>query len=487
MNTFNSISVPHRTQKTRTSGITMVLDKNMGINAMREFLESSGEYVDLVKFGWGTSNVIPPEIVREKIKLLQEHNVLVCPGGTLFEVAYAQNKVDSFLKEAKELGFTCIEISDGTVEIPHEEKLKAIKSAKESGFTVISEVGKKNPITDKRYLFDERIQNAKKELEAGSYKVIIEARESGSVGVYDSEGEILPEMVEKLVSTIGSENIIFETPLDKQQIWFITNIGNSVNLGNIPPDSCINLETLRRGLRSDTLAEYHIDKTTISIENGISGAIRASKKNDIIIVVDALRLTSTIITAIAEDVKSVKPVTSIDECIGEVTFGERGGAKIPHLDHDNSPLTFLNKKLAGKEIVITATNGTEAIKASSLHNSKILLGAMINAKFVAKRALELAHSTKQNISIVMAGRNNRIAQEDLLAASEIVANLQGSVLKGNLQPIHSSDYVKDFLESESGENLVLLGKKDDVLFCAQKNLYDVAPEYSNGIISSSNN
>jgi len=485
MSTFTSIALPHRSQKPRTSGITMVLDKNMGINSMKEFLESAGNYVDLVKFGWGTSNIIPPEIVREKIKLLNEHNVLVCPGGTLFEVAYAQNKVDLFLKEAKELGFSSVEISDGIVDIPHDEKLRAIRDAKELGFIVISEVGKKNPITDKRYSLDERINNATKELEAGSYKVIIEARESGSVGVYDNEGEILPEVVEKLVSKLGAENLIFETPLHKQQIWFITNIGNSVNLGNIPPDSCINLETLRRGLRADTLAEYHIDKTTVSIENGISGAIRASSKDDIIIVVDALRLTTTIITAIAEGVKFVKPVTSIDECIGEVTLGERGGSKIPHLDYDNSPLIFLNKKFADKEIVITATNGTEAIIASSLHHSQILLGSMINAKAVAKRALDLAHSKKRNISIVMAGRNNLIAREDLLSASEIVANLPGYVLKGNLQLIHSSDYVKDFLESESGENLALLGKKDDVLFCAQKNIYDVTPEYTNGIVTDS--
>jgi 2-phosphosulfolactate phosphatase len=485
MSTFRSISLPSRPEKPRKSGITMVLDKNMGINTMKEFLESCGDYVDLVKFGWGTSNIFPPKIIREKIKILNEYNVLVCPGGTLFEVAYAQNKVDSFLSEAKELGFSCIEISDGTVDIPHDEKLKAIKKAKESGFIVISEVGKKNPITDKRYSFDERIKNAKKELEYGSYKIIIEARESGSVGVYDDEGDILSEMVERLVSELGAENIIFESPLHKQQIWFITNLGNSVNLGNIPPDSCINLETLRRGLRSDTLAEYHIDKTTVSIENGISGAIKASSKNDIIVVVDALRLTTTIITAIGEGVKSVKPVTSIEECVGEITFGERGGVKIPHLDYDNSPLTFLDKKLAGKEIVITATNGTEAIKASSMHNTQILLGSMINAKAVAKRALDLAHSSKRNISIVMAGRNNLVAREDLLSASEIVANLSGSVLKGNVNPIHSSDYVKDFLESDSGENLVLLGKKDDVLFCAQKNIYDIAPEYIDGIFTAS--
>ena len=196
MSTFTSIALPPRSQKPRESGITMVLDKNMGVNSLQEFLVAAGDYVDIVKFGWGTSNIFPPNIVREKIKLLSEHNVLVCPGGTLFEVAFAQNKVDSFFEEAKELGFTCIEISDGTVDIPHDKKLDAIKKAQNSGFTVISEVGKKNPITDKRDSFDERISNAKKELAAGSYKVIIEARESGSVGVYDNEGEIIPEMVE---------------------------------------------------------------------------------------------------------------------------------------------------------------------------------------------------------------------------------------------------------------------------------------------------
>ena len=257
---FSSISLPDRTEKPRTEGLTMLLDKRLSLNELNDLLNVAGNYIDIAKFGWGTSRVFPQEVVKQKIELLTNNQILVGPGGTLFEVAFAQNKIDEFLNDARELRFTYIEISDGTVKIPHETKLECIRKAKEYGFEVFSEIGKKDPVNDKRYTLDEKIENAKKELDAGSSHIILEARESGTVGVFDSDGKIIPEFVERFTSDIGLNKIIFEAPQRQQQEWLITNLGTSVNLGNIAPEDCINLETLRCGLRSDTLKQFHMEK-----------------------------------------------------------------------------------------------------------------------------------------------------------------------------------------------------------------------------------
>lgn len=480
---FEAISLPLRSKKPRNSGFTMVLDKNLSIQSLQGLLETAAEYIDLIKFGWGTSKIFPIEILRKKIELSRMHEILVGPGGTFFEIAYAQNKFHEFLTEAKDMGLTCIEISDGTVKIPHEKKIESIKKAKSFGFTVLSEIGKKDPVKDKRYSIDERVNNALDELHAGAFKVIMEARESGTVGIFDADGKVIPEFVEKMISKIGMENIVFEAPLTTQQEWFISNLGPSINLGNIAPGDCINLETLRCGLRSATLTEYHVDKTSIIIENGVGGAFKAAERNDVIIVVDALRVSSTIITALAEGgFKSVKPVTSVEECVGEVTAGERGGQKIPNLDYNNSPLTFKNGNFKGKELILTGSNGTECIKASSIQKSPILIASLINAKAAAKRALDIAHKTNRNITIAMAGRNNQLAIEDLISASEIIANIPDCVVKGNIMPVFSKDFASDFVNSDSGKNLVALGSREDVVFCAQKDIYDIVPEYKNGLI-----
>jgi len=481
-NCFESISLPVRPVKPRNVGITMVLDKDLGVRGLTDLIEVASSYIDILKLGWGTSRVSARNVVQHKIELLKQNDILVCPGGTLLEVAYVQNAVDSFLDEAKQIGFNCIEVSDGIIQMIHGDKLNLIKKCIDHGFTVISEVGKKYPIEDKRYSISEKIDDALKELESGSFKVIIEARESGAFGIFDEHGEVIPEQVEGLVSQVGIHNIIFEAPRVEQQQWLISNLGNSVNLGNIPPAGCINLETLRCGLRVGTLRLYHLDRTSVFIENGVSGALHAASKNDVIIMVDALRASATIITALSSGMKWVKPVVSAEECIGEITAGERGGVKIDGLDFDNSPLSFKNAAYSGKELVLTSSNGTECIKASSVNNSPVLIGSIINARAVARKAHELACSKSIDITIVMAGRNNLLAIEDLISASEIVSYLQDCSLKGYIKPVYSGDFAKDFMESDSGRNLIALGKKDDVLFCAQKNLYDIVPAFVDSVL-----
>jgi len=482
MSAFEKIMLPFRPSKPRNAGLTMVLDKNLGIQALNDLLDTAGEFIDIVKFGWGTSRILPFDLVRRKIEILSKCNVLVCPGGTFLEIAYAKGMANSFLEEAKNIGFSCIEVSDGAIQIKHENKLELIKKAKDLGFTVISEVGKKFEMEEKRYPIEERINHVLKELETGSFKVIIEARESGSSGIFDKSGDIMQEFVEIIIAQLGTHNLIFEAPRPEQQHWLISNIGNSVNLGNINPDDCVNLETLRCGLRANTLREYHLNRTSVFIENGVGGALHAASKKDVVIIVDALRASTTIITALAEGVASVKPVVSADECIGELTAGERGGEKIPGLDYDNSPLSFRSSNCAHKQLVLTTSNGTECIKAAGMQNSTVLIGSLINAKAVSEKALDIAKSTNRHITIVMAGRNNQLALEDLISASEIVANFKDCSVKGYIKPVYSVDYEKDFLNSESGKNLIALGKEKDVLFCAKKNLYKIVPVFKNGLL-----
>jgi len=479
---FPVIERPFRPAKPRTAGLTMVLDKGMGAAALADWLATTGENVDIVKFGWGTSGVIPEEVLLPKISLLRQNGILVCPGGTFVEIAYVQKRVGPFLEAARRLGFSCIEVSDGTVDMPHADKSALIKQARDLGFTVMSEVGKKFEIDDKRYSLRERVDNALAELEAGATKVIIEARESGSFGIFDSDGEVIPDLLEGLLSGLGIHNILFEAPRVGQQQWLVTNLGNSVNLGNIAPEDCINLETLRLGLRAGTLKEYHLAQISVSIEQGVSGALHAASKKDIIIVVDALRCSSTVIAALAAGVKSVKPVVSAEECVGEVTAGERGGKKIAGLDYDNSPLSLSAPELRGKRVTLTTSNGTECIKASSVHGSPVLIGSLINAGAVAAKALTLARDLGRNITVVMAGRNNQLAMEDLISASEIIANLPGITLKGYIRPVFSTDHARDFLESDSGRNLAAQGRREDVVFCGQKDTHTTVPIYRDGLL-----
>lgn len=482
-NAFPDIKLPTRTAKPRQTGLTMVLDKNLGLNGLQDLLDTSAQAIDLVKFGWGTSAIQDAELIRRKCALLAERQVMCCPGGTLTELAWLQGGIDSYLAQAKALGFSCIEVSNGTVPIPQDSKLALIRKAIDKGFRVTSEVGSKLSEEDKRITLEDRLGQIRSELEAGAWKVIIEARESGTQGIFDGQGSTQLDLLQSLTNEIGAGNLIFEAPMRSQQTELILMLGNEVNLGNIAPADVVPLETLRLGLRSDTLRYYHMDYPCIRMGLGASGALAASQRGDVIVVVDALRASSTIVTALAHGMRSVRPVTSVDACVGEVTAGERGGKKIDQLQYDNSPLVFASREMAGKELVLTTSNGTECLNAAASNPQAItLVGSLLNARAVAKSALEMARSQKRNISIICAGRNNEMASEDLIAASEIAMSLPGAPVLGDLQPISSSDFYRDFLASDSGHNLSALGKTADVLFCATKDSFPITPIYTNGSI-----
>ncbi|MBQ2636447.1 MAG: phosphosulfolactate synthase [Methanobrevibacter sp.] len=255
MKSFEFLS-KKREEKPRNCGITMVLDKGLGLETAESLMNISGEYVDYLKFGWGTSIVHEQEIIKAKVEMYKNHDITPYTGGTLFELAYMADKLDEFFTEAHELGFPAIEISDGSTTISHEDKLECIRRAKEEGFEVLSEVGKKDPNLDRELTLEERIKNMQEELDAGSSLVIVEAREGGkNIGIFDKSGNAKEDEIDAILDKIDADKILWEAPNKDQQVFFILKLGNIVNLGNISSDDITSLETLRQGLRGDTVGK----------------------------------------------------------------------------------------------------------------------------------------------------------------------------------------------------------------------------------------
>jgi len=249
---FEFLTLPERTSKPRESGLTHVLDKGLSLDQARQFLEVAGPYVDIVKLGWGTAVVTPN--VKDKIALYQSYDIPVSFGGTFFEVCLRQGKYDEFLALVDECGMTCVEISDGTIDMDEEDKLAIVRELSKK-YRVLSEVGSKD---DSVVIMPSTwVELIGRELEAGAWKVITEGRESGTVGIYRPNGDVKDGLLEEIKETFDSSQILFEAPVKKQQAWFIKQFGTNVNLGNIPPEEVISVETLRLGVRGDTLLTFH--------------------------------------------------------------------------------------------------------------------------------------------------------------------------------------------------------------------------------------
>jgi phosphosulfolactate synthase len=243
--------IPERPAKPRTDGLTMVMDKGLSTREAEDFAAVGSEYVDFVKLGFGTS-LITPE-VEKKIEIYHKAGMTVYFGGTLFEAFIIRGLFDDYVQLLRETGIRMVEVSDGSYEFAHSEKLEYIgKLSKE--FTVVSEVGSKKK--DIIYTPEEWVDMMKSELNAGSVKVIAEARESGTIGIYNDDGSVNLELINTISRETGFHNVLWEAPLKQQQAWFITNFGANVNLGNIAPHEIIALESLRLGLRSDTFFTF---------------------------------------------------------------------------------------------------------------------------------------------------------------------------------------------------------------------------------------
>jgi len=256
----NVITMPvkGRTNKPRKNGLTMVIDKNMGLLRLKDLISTASDYIDIVKLTFGTSAFYMEDLLKEKNSILKAADIDIMPGGTFFEVAVWQGVFDKYLIDSKKLGFTAIEISDGTIQMNLSTRKNTIIKAQEAGFKVFTEVGKKDPkealpISEVHKIIQEDIIN-------GAKKVIIEAREAGKgVGIFDINGKIKKDEMEGIISGVDDiTQLMWEAPLKNQQQALIKRCGTNVSLGNVPADEILALEALRQGLRGDSLKQAYL-------------------------------------------------------------------------------------------------------------------------------------------------------------------------------------------------------------------------------------
>lgn len=269
-----------RLSKPRTSGMNVVIDKCLGMRALADLLETASDAIDQVKCAFGTSFALDEKMLREKIAMLRSYNIDVYPGGTLCEAAIVQCVAPQFLKRARALGFTMVEVSDGTIHLTSEDRAAVIRRALDVGLQVITEVGKKDP---RHQLGAGRMaQQIAADLEMGASYVIVEARESGKgVGIFDSTGAVDVNELDVLVSGIRDlGRIIWEAPQTAQQSYLIQRFGPKVNLANIPPLEVLALEALRSGMRFETLRPIAAERGMLERdENVLSRFLEAAQNS----------------------------------------------------------------------------------------------------------------------------------------------------------------------------------------------------------------
>ena len=263
---YNITDLPNRPAKPRDRGLTHMLDKGMSVRQAEDGLSVAAEYIDVAKLGWGTAAITPD--LQRKLDVYQSADIPVYFGGTMFEAFFLRDQLDTYRRLLDDLSVEYLEISDGSVSMAQADKLAAIRTFAQD-FRVLSEVGSKdaNNIMPP-YKWVEFIQA---ELEAGSWKVICESRESGTAGLFRPNGEIRSGLVDEIVARVNPKDIIFEAPNKMQQVWFIKHQGANVNLGNIAPEEVIPVETLRLGLRGDTLFTFRTPDVTTALSNGTHG------------------------------------------------------------------------------------------------------------------------------------------------------------------------------------------------------------------------
>lgn len=245
-------NIPERPTKPREKGLTMIMDKGISTVEAEGLMETSEGFIDIIKFGFGTSLI--SKNISKKIRLYKKHNIKIYLGGTLFEAYIARNMFEEYCNLIKDLELDTVEISDGSIKMEHNKKCEYINQLANQNITVFSEVGYKS--SNKILAPSKWIELMAKELEAGSWKVIAEARESGNVGLYRSGGEVRSDLIEEILTKIPKEKILWEAPKKQQQVFFIKLLGPNVNLGNIGTNDIIPLECLRLGLRGDTFFNF---------------------------------------------------------------------------------------------------------------------------------------------------------------------------------------------------------------------------------------
>jgi phosphosulfolactate synthase len=249
-----ALRLPARTEKPRRTGLTMVIDSGIPVSLFADLISSAAEYIDLVKFGWGTAVVTSK--LDAKIDVLKAHQIGFYFGGTLFEKYLLQGRLEEFRKFCRTWSCRYVEVSNGTISLSNSEKASYVRKLADE-FTVVSEVGFKDPVRSEQLPPSKWVDYINEDLEAGASLVTLEARESGKSGICRPDGALRFGLIEDvLASGLDQENLVFEAPTTALQAHFVTRIGPNVNLGNIPAGGVIGVETLRLGLRADTLAAF---------------------------------------------------------------------------------------------------------------------------------------------------------------------------------------------------------------------------------------
>lgn len=266
-----TVPVHERLRKPRETGWTMILDKGLGLHAVDDLMQTAAPAIDLVKLTFGTSVFFPWDVLREKVRTITAHGVYCMPGGTVQEVALWQGSFDRYLERARELGFNALEISDGTIALDPETRVRAVEQAVRAGFRVLTEVGKKDP-RDARPMA-ELAATVNADLDHGAFMVIVEAREAGrGVGIYDAAGVPREEEIETFLAGVRDPaRVLWEAPLASQQRYLVLRFGPNVNLGNVAPEDALALEALRCGLRGDTLRRAWLADPEFKARHGQAG------------------------------------------------------------------------------------------------------------------------------------------------------------------------------------------------------------------------
>lgn len=257
-----------RRPKPRECGLTMVIDKGLGLSQTTDLMAMGADYVDIVKISFGTAALYPLETLHAKIRIIRLHGVTVCPGGTLLEVALMQNRLSQFLGRIASLGFNAVEVSDGTIQMSAARRGAVITAVLDAGFDVITEVGKKDPT--QHLPPEEVVDRVRFDLDYGAKLVVLEARESGKgVGIFTGDGSVKEAELESILGGLDDPSVVmWEAPLKNQQAYLILRLGVNVNLGNVPPGDIYALEALRLGLRADTLKVTVPSETPYALEGG---------------------------------------------------------------------------------------------------------------------------------------------------------------------------------------------------------------------------
>ncbi len=262
----SELDLPERSRRPRCSGLTMVIDNGIPLRAFTDAIDSAAEYIDSVKFGWGTALVTPT--LDEKIAHLREHGISFYFGGTLFEKFVVQGAFDSYLALCRDHGCEVVEVSNGTIPLPNREKARYIERAAAT-FTVLSEVGYKDQERCLQLSGADWIRCIREDLEAGATRVITEARESGKSGICRPDGTLRFDLIERiLASGIDPNDLVFEAPTKELQSYFVKRVGPGANLANVAPGDVVGCETLRLGLRSDTLLHFELERHATELAAG---------------------------------------------------------------------------------------------------------------------------------------------------------------------------------------------------------------------------